>query len=424
MTSIPSASPASQQLAAKLAALQKKTDVVVGATARVGSTSLQDQLKGLTRETLAVAGVDQDQERATRLQIISARFGDVRKMHVQDEKDLADLATNLSDLLTSLSDEHAALKEPTPQERQLIADAEQALADARTEAAKKGFFAGFTQKNRDQALAEANHSLTEIRKRVERMGRDRLMKADLGSSLQTIMMMTRKVMDLTEARKVTTQRELDNAGVQRQARQAELQEFSAKSETLQTLKTEATAAVSAQELTLSGLQTGTPQYAAAEAELNDLKSKAEEAEGLHNVVLGQIRETQKFALEWQTHEATQRRIRDSQELCTELLRISVFNRHQTVVSLLEAERAFSDIEASATLKRSDDQISLRQMTRMAALGSAVGNEIAETVESMPAKLAELERVREAQEESTRNLRGRFNAAIEKLYEDSRPADAA
>jgi hypothetical protein len=407
------ASPSSSNASSILAQLQSGTQQAVSRlSAATGASTLSEQLDALQRENLEAGALADPGQREARLKIIEARFADVRKVMETDTNDVAEVSLNLGALLESLSDEHAALVQPNDEEQALIAAAEQEVAVAEAATKETGMWAKVRAGARKEALETAQKKLAEVRQEVHRMGRSRLMKADLGESLQQIIMLTRQVTDLIERRKKTTAEQLSIATARREATQTDAQAASEALEQLEKLLKDAAEAVASKKLELSGLTGGSPAHSAASKELSDLEAAARTAEGQRNIALGTFREKQKFAIEWQVHEETQRKLLDSQELCTTLLRIDIEERTRTVQSRLDAEKAFSDIEAASHLKKAGAKIDERNVSAMAKITAAVGNEMAETIEAMPEHLQKLNEMRAEQAEALEQFRARFSAAVE------------
>ncbi|HEY4507544.1 MAG TPA: hypothetical protein VJJ47_01535 [Candidatus Paceibacterota bacterium] len=413
MTTTPTQVPqASGNLAAKLEALRQRTDATIRKASQ--PSKLADSLHELTQQTLEAAGTASESERAAKMKIIHARFTDVKQTKAQEEADLADLVLNLQDLSAQLGAEYVSLHEPTAAETARIAHAEAALKQAEVNATKTGFLSVFSKASRAEALEKAKAGLEETKRAVQRDMRARLKAARTEESMQQIITMNTRIRDITEERKATTEKEMAGSKLIREKAQTDVVTYSAESDALASLKAEAQQTVAAQELKLKDTQQGTEAFATEDQKLSELKAAQADIEGRHNVTLARIRFTQVFVKEHSQEEETLRKQRTAQEILTESLRIQIENQGQTVKAMVELERGYSDIEIGASLTSASVEASRRQMNRAAQIGAAIQNEIAEAVEGMPAKLRQLEVIREADAEANSTFRKRMQKAIDDL----------
>ncbi|HLD77491.1 MAG TPA: hypothetical protein VJB16_00535, partial [archaeon] len=272
----------------------------------------------------------------------------------------------------------------------------------------------FSKASRAEALEKAKAGLEETKRAVQRDMRARLKAARTEESMQQIITMNTRIRDITEERKATTEKEMAGSKLIREKAQTDVVTYSAESDGLATLKAEAQQTVAAQELKLKDTQQGTEAFATEDQKLSELKAAQADIEGRHNVTLARIRFTQVFVKEHSQEEETLRKQRTAQEILTESLRIQIENQGQTVKAMVELERGYSDIEIGASLTSASVEASRRQMNRAAQIGAAIQNEIAEAVEGMPAKLRQLEVIREADAEANSTFRKRMQKAIDDL----------
>lgn len=403
-------------LAERLKALKQRTD---GTLQKPGiATTLKDRVEAITKDAVAVAEVSNDSEREAQLKIIRSRFADVRKDMAKDTADYGDLIVNLGDMFSQLSAEHAALQEPNAEEKAMLAEAQAAVEAAEADTRKTGFGSKLFKARREEALAAAKARLTEVEREVKRHQRDRLKNAKTEESMQQIITLTQQVKDMTDADKITTEAQMAEAGAYRVKAQTDLVTFTAESDELAKMKEQAQRDVTAQELKLRDTQKGTEAYSTEEQKLSDLNAVRSEIEGRHNVILARIRVTETFALEHEQDEVSLRATRSAQEIYSEMLRISIENRHQTVKAIMELERSFANIEAAATLKNIDAEVTRRQMTRAASIQAAVQNEIQASVDAMPVQLERARKIREASVEKEAEYRKHLQGAIDLLKQDN------
>lgn len=424
MTSAPTApANAGSALAARLAELKQRTDALTGAQ-QAKPNALSERLAGITQQVNQASGLSDPAERAAQLGLAQANFNQVRAMITKEQADAGELVVTLDEMFHGLTAEHAQLLQPNAAEKQEIADAEAAVTDAETKAADKGFFSRWNAGARQQAVTDAKAALKETHIRVRRQMRDRLRNAKTEQSMQEIITITQRLKDLTESRVITTQQQLELATQFRQQRQDDIVTLSRESDELEGLKTKTEQDVKAQELKVKDTPGGSEARAQAERELSDLKAGLSEIENRRNVLLARIRTTQTFAKEHEQEENTLRDNRAAQDLYIAGLQIIIENRQQTVAAMMELERGFADIEASATIMEVSDKVSERQMSRAAVISAAVKNQIATSVETMPEKLARLEEIAKEHEKSSLEYARRMQAAYEKLKQEGALEQAA
>ena len=143
-------------------------------------------------------------QRDIRMKVLAADLEELRKDAATEEEDLAQAVFGLNAMLEGMGEEYANLNKPDSKEEAAIKAAEQKLEQAkdRLDGAKNRRF--FKQRAITDAradLQEAEQSLKTLTQKVQRDARQRLLQADMESSLQQFMLRVEKTLQIMEARK-------------------------------------------------------------------------------------------------------------------------------------------------------------------------------------------------------------------------------
>lgn len=376
------------------------------------ATALDTALSGIQQRTAKVAAADPS-ERLAQLNLAKADFASASSLIAQHGKDLVIMIEDYQALLGGLSEEHARLIKPNAEDLAEIAAAENAVTTAKANTLKTGFFASWTANSRKAALAEAESALASVRQTVQVRMRQRLKTANTVSLMEGVIETVRGLKEVLETRLGTTQAQLDASEAFRQKLQGDLQQLAQEADRLKADFDAKTQEVSAKQLELADAAPGAAT-AKVEGELAELRAQLQKIEADQTVINGTIRTAQTFYAEHTQQEKSLRETHSALRVYIGQLTVTLDNRAQTVSSMAELEKSFSDVEAAATMMNVDDQVSERQMARSATIGAAVQNQLQKDAESAPAKLAAKKKILQESLEQSRRHTSALQACFDSL----------
>ena len=407
--------------AAVLQQLMTDTDAAVNtleARATAG-LDIETEFADIEKKYDEAAAIKEQQARDLRLKVLHANFEDLRKDAAQEEQDLAQAVLGLNAMLESMGAEYAKLGSLNSEEQRLVKKAEEALEDAklnRRKAEKKWFFKDSAIATADAEIARAETSLEDARIEARRRARQRLLQADIDSSLQDFMVKVEGTIRIMERRMGEIETQLQTVTARKQ-RAFEVKEEAARAlATLDEDLNQHEADLQREEEVLATIESGTEAHAAQSRKISELRAQVEETRGKRNTAFVLHQSKDKFATELEIHERTQLKLRDNQRMWITSLRSDTEERVVTFRSRLEAMKAASDQDVAKNLDDLGSEADLRNAEYMARVGAASDKLRMEKIEKHPERIQKIAEVAAAQAEAVQQIRVREQAAIEHFKE--------
>ncbi|MGL4611367.1 MAG: hypothetical protein ACRCYY_17105 [Trueperaceae bacterium] len=358
-------------------------------------------------------------ERDLRMKVLEANLEVLRKDAAQEEKDLAQAVLGLNAMLEEMGKEYTELNQPTKEGQGLVAEAEAELKEDQEKLAKaqqRRFFKQRAIANAEAEIRESQEDLEETKIKVKQQARQRLMQADIETSLQEFMMRVEKTITIMENRKTQIEAQLQSVSLKKQ-NAFKVKEQSAKAlEELDQRLNDAEARLKNEEENLNSLINGTQEHAAQTKEISDLRAEVEDLRGKRNTAFVLFQSKEKFAAELEVHERTQMKLRDNQRMWITALRSDTEERVVTFRSRLEAMKAMADQDIAKQLDDLGAEVDQKNVEYMARAG-AVSDELRmKRMEKHPQRIADIANARAAQAEAIQRIRERELVMIQKFKE--------
>ena len=358
-------------------------------------------------------------QRDIRMKVLAADLEELRKDAATEEEDLAQAVFGLNAMLEGMGEEYANLNKPDSKEEAAIKAAEQKLEQAkdRLDGAKNRRF--FKQRAITDAradLQEAEQSLKTLTQKVQRDARQRLLQADMESSLQQFMLRVEKTLQIMEARKTDIERQLKSVAVKKDSAFKVKEQAAKVIEDLDQKLNAGEDKLRAEEDMLASLVNGSAEYATQTQKISELRAEVEDLRGRRNTALVLYQSKEKFAAELEVHERTQMKLRDNQRMWITALRSDTEERVVTFRSRLEAMKAMADQDIAKQLDDMGAELDQKNVEYMARAG-AVSDELRmKRMEKHPERVAQIANVRAAQAEAIQRIRERELKMLERFKE--------
>ena len=358
-------------------------------------------------------------QRDIRMKVLAADLEELRKDAATEEEDLAQAVFGLNAMLEGMGEEYANLNKPDSKEEAAIKAAEQKLEQAkdRLDGAKNRRF--FKQRAITDAradLQEAEQSLKTLTQKVQRDARQRLLQADMESSLQQFMLRVEKTLQIMEARKTDIERQLKSVAVKKDSAFKVKEQAAKVIEDLDQKLNAGEDKLRAEEDMLESFVNGSAEYATQTQKISELRAEVEDLRGRRNTALVLYQSKEKFAAELEVHERTQMKLRDNQRMWITALRSDTEERVVTFRSRLEAMKAMADQDIAKQLDDMGAELDQKNVEYMARAG-AVSDELRmKRMEKHPERVAQIANVRAAQAEAIQRIRERELKMLERFKE--------
>lgn len=273
---------------------------------QIGSETVQGAQTAF-RETrqMSVAQVEQiegtiekigqgKQREGVRDRILSSNFVNVKELVSKDEEDIGKALEALQEIADGMDVEFQQLTEPTKEEKRIVDDAKSAVAALETkivELKNAGWFSrtfgGAESKleTAGQELEASKLKIVEAQTRVQAMIRERLRNANMESSINTYVTISKKTTELMKqsvamlVEKIKTQDGARNFALTEKEKASQRlkeidQQLLQKELDLKNLETE-----------LEGMVNGSPEYATKDREISDMRVHVKNLRGDKGVAL-------------------------------------------------------------------------------------------------------------------------------------------
>ena len=380
---------------------------------------IETQFADIQKKFEEAVEIKDERERETRLKILEAEFGELRKDAQQEEQDLAHAVFGLNAMLESMGSEYSNLTELNEEEKNIVSSAESKLSAAeegRKKADSKWFFKDSAIQAADVELEKAKKELEDAKQESRRRARQRLLKADLEQSLQEFMMRVEKTLDIMQNRMGEIDKQLKIVSNRKETAFTIKEEAARALEELDKDLNDRESDLGREEDLLNTYEAGTDEHAAQTAKISELRAKVEELRGKRNTAFVLHQSKDKFAKELEIHERTQMKLRDNQRMWITSLKSDTEERVVTFRSRLEAMKAASDQDIAKNLDDLGAEADIRNAEYMARVGAASDKLRMEKIEKHPERIAKIAEIASAQAEAIQKIRMREAAAIEHFKE--------
>ena len=385
---------------------------------REGPVDSQTQIEELDKQLQEATSIADENLRASRIKILTADFAKIREGLDQENLDLSQAVLGLQGILGVMGKDYENLQKPTTAEQAIIDSAETALQNAKDSLVIAGQkWNVFGSRERAVASATANietatRALEDANVQVKQMVRERLMHADIESSLQTFMNMVSKTIEIMENR---MQAIIEQVKVVSARKEQAFEVKTRAAEALEKLDTELTQSeesLRVEEETLNSLVNGSSEHSAQTQKISNLRVQVEDLRGRRNTALVLFQSKERFAAELEIHEKSQMKLRDNQRSWITLLKSDTEERVITFKSRLEAMKAMADQDVAKNLTAVGVEADFKNAQVMAEIGVASDRSAIELVESQPGLIKRMAGVSAAAAEANAEVRRRFAKQID------------
>lgn len=361
--------------------------------------------------------------------IITAKLGEQKALHEVETKDLAQAVLGLETMLNELGFDFADLETFSAAEQALVDEAGKAVAEAENglrSAEGSWVFKEARVKAANEKIEVAKTALESAQVKAKNRQRQRLMSANMESSLQIFQARVANTIEIMESRIEAINSELKSVSTAKvraqKVRTESVAAYQKAKKLVESLKTR----VERAETDLEDLTSGTNERAAAENQLSDLKKSLVEAEGQLSQELAVMQSKEKFAAELAIHETAQQKLLDNHKMWVRLLKSDSEERVVTFHSRLEAMKADADQMAAKKLSELGRAVDQANATMMARIGAASDDARMTQLETHPDVMRKMQKVREEQAAAHRAVDKRFGSFIEEFQKNYgiNPLDAS
>lgn len=380
-------------------------------------TDIEARFADIEKQMDQAAQIKDRQERDIRMKVLEADLEVLRKDAAQEEKDLAQAVFGLNAMLERMGNEYANLNQPDAQGQAKIAAAEaeyQSDQEMLAKAQSRRFFRERAIARAQQEIEESKQQLEEVKAQVQREARQRLMQADIETSLQEFMVRVEKTIIIMEQRKTQIENQLRSVSLKKQQAFAVKEQSARALEELDQQLNSAEDRLKTEEDMLSSMINGTQEHAQQTQKISMLRAEVEDLRGRRNTAFVLFQSKEKFASELEVHERTQMKLRDNQRMWITALRSDTEERVVTFRSRLEAMKAMADQDIAKQLDDLGAEVDKHNVEYMARAG-AVSDELRmKRMEKHPQRIAEIAVARAAQAEALQRIRERELVMIEQF----------
>lgn len=360
-----------------------------------------------------------------RARILKANFEQVQELQKRDQKDFAEVMFALTKIFEGIGQDYLVLEQPDESAEAIVRSAQASHRDALTnltEAQELWFNWWFSR--RDKAVAKAQQLITEAeqnialaRVKAKALARERLQNATLNVALQKLLYMSDQAIKILRDRLVSS---LEQLAIVTKAKEETLADKAKAADAMTKYKTKlegVEADLLREEEALTGLVNGTPEYAAKERQVSELKRQAEKIRGDHNTALTLFQTQERAAVEFHTHEMAWQKLIDNQRMWIVALTKETENRYRSFTSRLEAMKRVSDQEVAQHIGQAGAKVDQRNTEAMAQYTVASTRARVEFMEAHKGKLADLVHTNSALLEALQEFVRREGVVIEDLQQN-------
>lgn len=414
----PTSSGSSADLLAQLVTDTKSAVQHLEARTQVSATDYEVQIAEVQAQIEKAEQLADERAREARLKILHITLQKLREEAAKEEEDLAQAVFGLDAILEQMGQEYDRLRQPSAEDLSLVRRAEAALAQAeqaKVEAGRKRFnFFGSKDKAlaaADQDIARAKQAITEAKTEAARRARARLLKANIEQSLQQFQLRVDGVRQIMQNRMKVVEEQARIVAARKQAAFEVKEKAAAALKNLDEELNNLEQDLASEEEVLRTLQNGTPEFAAQDRKISNLRATVEDKRGRRNAALVLYQSKEKFAGELEIHERTQTKLRDNHRAWIMKLQSDTEERIVTFKSRLEAMKAAADQDVAKKLDDMGSEIDFRNAATMAELGAASDRERMAMIEAQPGRMRQIARIGAAQAEALAQIRRREQVAL-------------
>ncbi len=392
---------------------------------RTEGPTMDQKLEELQAEMDRAVQIKDDKERDIRVRVLTTTLEKLREDAAQEEQDLAQAVLGLNAKIESLGDEYKVLNVQAPEELAVITRAQARLTEAKNAVPNREielaniaemWFEFRRRKARAKLeeqikLAEAQvqnaeQGLVEAQAESKRMQRQRLMKAKMDASIQEFTVRVAKTIEIMQRRVEVVKGEIASVKA-RKAQSFDIKERAAKAvEDLDAKLNQAEAQLKDEEEKLTSLANGTEEYAKQTEIISNKRAEVEELRGRRNTAHVLFQSKERFAIELETHERTQMKLRDNLTMWITLLRSDTEARVTTFKSRLEAMKAMSDQDVAKDLDKLGVAMDRNNAEYMAQAGAVSDRLRVDRMEQHPQIVKKLMEIAAAQAQAHQVIRER------------------
>jgi hypothetical protein len=262
--------------------LEQLTGTTQGALSRLQENKGENVLADITAldsKFEEAAKIKDEAARASRIKILSADFETITKGLDVQQQDLSKAVLGLQGIMVAMGKEYENLQQPNASERSIITNAQNKLVAGKADLAKaEQSWNFFGSKDRAIAAAQAEieaaeSGIVEAKARAAQLVRDRLMSADIESSLQTFMKMVSDTVEIMQARMQAINTQVKEVG-SRKLKAFEIKEGAAKAlEILDAQLAEGENNLQTEEEALSTYTNGSAEHSAQTTKISQRSSR-------------------------------------------------------------------------------------------------------------------------------------------------------
>ena len=380
---------------------------------------VEQRFSDIEKQMDEAAKIKDKSQRDVRMKVLEADLEVLRKDADQEEKDLAQAVFGLNAMLERMGKEYANLNQPDAEGQSDIAEAEAEVKEDEEKlirAQSAWFFKERAIARAQEEIEESKQQLEDVKVQVQREARQRLMQADIETSLQEFMVRVEKTIIIMEGRKTQIEAQLRGVTMKKQNAFQVKEQAARALEQLDQQLNDAEARLKEEEEMLSSLVNGTQEHAAQTQKISDSRAAVEDLRGKRNTAFVLFQSKEKFASELEVHERTQMKLRDNQRMWITALRSDTEERVVTFRSRLEAMKAMADQDIAKQLDDLGAEVDQKNVEYMARAG-AVSDELRmKRMEKHPQRIADIASARAAQAEAIQRIRERELVMIQQFKE--------
>ncbi|MBI2109446.1 MAG: hypothetical protein HYT93_04740 [Parcubacteria group bacterium] len=367
------------------------------------------------QEALSTGDVD-------RAGILAADLKSARTAVDATTKDIARVMIALGEQYKEIGVSIDALEKLNPDEQKIVDDAEAMFGRAKSDLAKaeKKMFNIFFGR-RDKAIAKAKKDIESAEagmKAAQEIAsakqRERLINADLSTSMQRIQACTQIAIDNAVGRVSFIEEDLQSVDAALVEGLAKREELVANIEVLTKNLTNHEAQLATLVAQRNEVQQGTEEAARLETEISEVTKERDKAREEQNKNFMVLQEQERFIEIYKTHVAGQRQFLEHHHAWVATLQMGVKERETIFDSQIGAMQATADQEAMKMIDDVATTVDMKGMEAMAKMITGGQKAILDRIERAPKDLKTLEEISEARAEARANFEKRLDDILEQF----------
>lgn len=360
--------------------------------AETGDAELNARFARVDEQIKSAEKIVDAQKRDAALDVIKANLDSLLKDANQEQADFAGAVSSLDQLAEQIGGDFEKLQQLNPDEQALIANAQ-----ADVDGVKNALMVW----NREAKLKAKEGVLAEAKLEAARRMRKRLMTATLEDSIAVFQRRANEVIRLLGVRRASASEQLKNVSARKAAAYQILHEAAAAIQTLEGQVRDIDQQLAGAETELNGLTNGTPEYAAQQKVVSDLKEQSTTLNGQLNAAVTIHQSKERFALQLEVHEISQTKLRSNMEMWIAGLKADMEERIVTIQSRLDAAKSMSVQDFASNLDQLGAKFDQISTEFMAKVGKVSDDLMLNRLEAQPERMRKLAQVRQGQAQAHR-----------------------